>query len=576
MKSWTLIIVLVVFNTLTFSQQCPDLLVPLDGATNVAVDAPISWEPVTGVTGYIISLGTTSGGVEIINEQTVGTATSFTPPVGMPDNTIIYVTITLFFFDQPDIVCTSQSFTTEDITIAPNCTMLNGPLNGDIDINVATNIAWNYVTGATGYSISIGSSPGLGDIVNSLDVGNSLTYNPILDLPFDTQIFVEIIPYNENGMAGSCTEESFTTGPLAILPSCTSIISPTDGETNVGLSPLIEWEAVAGATGYKVYIGNSPFDNDVLNGDVFTTNSTLVTDGEPNSIYFIRIIPFNDAGDAIGCGQTSFSTVLGCGPFFDVNTGELTSLNPILTLPNEVGLCVNNAPANLNAPDVADGYRWYKQDANGDFVLISDTADVQLSEEGLYRYEAYNNTSDPEFSIECASSSEFTVVTSEIGNILGANVTDNSFGLTIEIFVEGSGDYEYALDDINGPYQDSNYFSNASEDTSIGYVRDKNGCGIAQLNIEIYIQPEGFPKYFTPNDDGFNDYWQYKPSSDDNFQLEVIYIFDRYGKLLKTLSPLSIGWNGRLNDKRLYTSDYWYKAVTTNGDNIFGHFALKN
>ncbi len=561
---------------MTFSQECPDLLAPLDGETSVAVDASISWEPVTGVTGYIISLGTTPGGVEVINQQTVGTVTSYTPPVGMPDNTIIYVTITLFFFDQPDIVCSSQSFITEDITIAPNCTLLNSPLNGDIDINVATNIMWDYVTGATGYIITIGTAAGLGDIVNNLDVGNTLIYNPVVDFPFDTQIFVEIVPYNENGMAGSCVEENFTTGPLAVLPSCTTIISPTDGEINVGLSPLIEWQAVTGAAGYRLYIGSSPFDNDVLNGDIFTATSTLVINFEPNSVYFIRIIPFNAAGDAIGCGQTSFSTVLGCGPYFDVNTGELTSLNPILTLPSEIGLCLNNVPTTLNAPDAADGYRWYIEDPNGDFVLISETADVQLSEEGLYLYEAYNNTIDPEFSIECSSSSEFIVVASEVANILGANVVDNTTGVSIEIFVEGGGDYEYALDDINGPYQDSNYFSNASEDTSIAYVRDKNGCGIAQLNIQVYIQPEGFPKFFTPNEDGFNDYWQYKPSSNDNFQLEVIYIFDRYGKLLKTLSPLSIGWNGRLNDQQLHSSDYWYKAVTVDGNNIVGHFALKH
>jgi len=560
---------------LTYGQECPDLLSPLDGATNVAVNASISWEPVAGVTGYIISIGTTLGGGEVINQQTVGNATTYTPPVGMPDNTLIYITITLFFFDQPDIVCTSQSFTIEDVTTSPNCTMLKSPLNGDIDINVATNIIWDYVYGATGYIITIGTAPGLGDLINSLDVGNTLNFNPTLDLPFDTQIFVEIVPYNENGMAGSCVEENFTTGPLAVLPSCTSIISPVDGAINVGLSPFIEWQAVTGATGYKVFIGSSPFDNDVLDGDVFTATSTFVINFEPNSVYFILIIPFNAAGDAIGCSQTSFSTVLGCGPYFDLITGELTSLNPILTLPSEVGLCLNNVPTILNAPDVADGYRWYMQDANGDFVLISDTADVQLSEEGVYIYEAYNNTIDPEFSIECASSSEFTIVTSEIANILGANVIDNTTGISIEIFVEGSGDYEYALDDINGPYQNSNYFSNASEDTSFAYVRDKNGCGIAQINIEIYIQPEGFPKFFTPNEDGFNDYWQYKPSSDDSFQLEVIYIFDRYGKLLKTLSPLSLGWNGRLNDEKLLTSDYWYKAVTVDGNNIVGHFALK-
>jgi len=232
-------------------------------------------------------------------------------------------------------------------------------------------------------------------------------------------------------------------------------------------------------------------------------------------------------------------------------------------------------PTIITAPDVADGYRWFKQDANGDFAQISDTNEVEILEEGIYIYEAYNNSNDIEFSVECPSSSEFIVIASEIATIVGANVVDSGFGLSIEIFAEGKGNYEYALDNINGPYQDSNSFFNASEDTSIAYVRDKNGCGIAELGIENYISTDGFPKFFTPNNDGFNDYWQYKPSNEDTFQLEVIYIFDRYGKLLKTLSPFTNGWNGMMNNKKLRTSDYWYRAVTTEGKNLVGHFTLK-
>ena len=574
-RFWVFIIFCFGINSLTLSQECPDLIAPVNGVTNVAVDAQISWEPVVGVTGYIISIGITDGGSQIINQQNVGSATTFTPPVGLPENSEIFVTITLFIFNQTDIVCASQSFFTEDVTAIPNCASLSSPLNTATNVNVASNISWNYVSGATGYRLTIGTTPGSGNIVNDLDVGNVLIYNPIVDFPFDTPIFVTIIPYNENGTANGCLEESFETGPLAVLPSCTTIISPTDGQVNIGLSPLIEWEVVAGATGYRVYIGSTPTDNDVLNGGVFFTNSTFVINFEANSVYFIRIVPFNSAGDAIECGQTSFSTVLGCGPFFDIVTGELTTLNPVLTLPTEVGLCLNEVPRTIIAPDIADGYRWFRQNANEDFVEISNTNSVQISEEGIYRYQAYNVTADPGFTTECTSSMDFTVVSSEIATVLGANVTENVSNLSIEILIEGNGDYEYALDDINGPYQDSNYFSNAPEDTSVAYIRDKNGCGIAEIDIEVYISATGFPKFFTPNGDRFNEFWQHKSSSDNAFQLEVIYIFNRYGKLLKTLNPLSKGWNGKFNGEKMPSSDYWYRAVTTEGKSIVGHFTLK-
>ena len=67
------------------------------------------------------------------------------------------------------------------------------------------------------------------------------------------------------------------------------------------------------------------------------------------------------------------------------------------------------------------------------------------------------------------------------------------------------GFYNFALDDINGVYQDSNVFLNAPDDTSTVYVRDKNNC---EPSISTKVSLIGFPKYFTPNGDGFNDTWQ--------------------------------------------------------------------
>lgn len=99
-----------------WGQDCPALLSPVEGATNVPVESSISWEPVVGVTGYIISIGTSPGDTDIVSEQQVGNDTIFTPPQGLPELTTVYVTLTLFFFNQDNIVCPSQAFTTEIIS----------------------------------------------------------------------------------------------------------------------------------------------------------------------------------------------------------------------------------------------------------------------------------------------------------------------------------------------------------------------------------------------------------------------------------------------------------------------------
>ncbi len=82
--------------------------------------------------------------------------------------------------------------------------------------------------------------------------------------------------------------------------------------------------------------------------------------------------------------------------------------------------------------------------------------------------------------------------------------------------------------------------------------------------------------YFTPNGDGYNDFWNLEIiSSECNY---VLYIFDRYGKLLKTLTPENNKWNGTFKGFKMPSDDYWYLIKYNNGLNDFrykSHFALK-
>ena len=87
---------------------------------------------------------------------------------------------------------------------------------------------------------------------------------------------------------------------------------------------------------------------------------------------------------------------------------------------------------------------------------------------------------------------------------------------------------------------------------------------------------EGFPKFFTPNGDGVNDYWQFIPplATGENNVLNI-WIFDKFGALLAQLAPDSVGWNGNFNGRALPESNYWFKAISNNNKVIKGHFSLK-
>ncbi|WP_321826812.1 T9SS type B sorting domain-containing protein [Maribacter dokdonensis] len=560
----------------SIAQECPSLLDPTDGAISVPVNSPITWESVTGVPGYIISLGTTAGGNDIVNERNVGTSTSFSPPTGLPENTEIFVTITLFFFNQPNIVCDTQSFTTAALTEVPDCVPSTLPSNNANNINTSTNISWSAASGASGYILSIGTTLNGSEILNNLDIGNNLSYNPPTDLPSEANIFVNIIPYNSIGMATGCNTIIFTTAEAAILPQCTSMITPFDGETNVPLSPTLQWNAVVNATGYRVSIGSTPFDTNILDNAILFNTSTVVVDFEPNRTFFITIVPFNEAGEALGCTQETFSTLLGCGPYFDPLSGELTIVNPELTLPDLIYICDGNISNRIMATDKADGYRWYKLDDTGNETLLSNMAEVILEEEGEYLYEAYINIEDSGQIVECTSSKTFTVNISQAPIIEDVEVQIKANSLDYSIITSTNGNYEFALDNENGPYQDSNRFSNISLENHTVYVRDKDGCGIAQWLVEQDLTVNGFPKFFTPNGDGVNDFWRFIPPMETGeSNISVIFIYDRFGSLLAQLSPDTKGWNGIFNGRPLPESDYWFKAVTISNKEVKGHFSLK-
>ncbi|MEN1785910.1 MAG: T9SS type B sorting domain-containing protein [Bacteroidota bacterium] len=573
MKKLTLLLALWV-TLVASGQDCTTMVAPGNGATNVAVDATITWQAIPGVPSYRIILGSSSGADDIA-DTTVGSATSYNAPLGLPENTTIYVTIILdFFTGQADVFCPVGSFTTEDVTTPPNCTTMTTPGNGASDVSVFTNIAWNHAPTATSYDLLVGTAAGLGDIADE-NVA-ALSFNPPGAMPEDTLIFVTIIPRNENGPATNCTDFSFRTRELAPIPECTSLTQPVDGATNVPLTPTLEWDAVAGAEGYRVTIGTTPTNSDVLDQAVFNTNSTRVIDFEANRTFYIRIVPFNESGDALDCDQQSFSTQLGCGPYIDPDTGVLTTINPVIEFPSTFTLCDEEGSLTIEAPQGTDGYRWYRLDAQGNQIFLAENKALEVNRATDYLLEVYNEVpqegADP---IECPTQVRFEVRSSKAPVVEALIPRDTPFGLEITVAVLGTGDYEYALNP-NGPYQENNRFEGLPRADITIYIRDRNGCGITKTTLEQDLTVDGFPAFFTPNGDGINDHWQFiRPESGEDMPWRVIEVYDRYGMLMMQIDPWGIGWDGTSNGRPVPEGGYWFSALTDKGEKVKGNFSLK-
>jgi gliding motility-associated-like protein len=482
MKKKLLFFLFLIYGCFFHGQSCPTLTYPSNGATDIPVEATLTWPKVDGISTFVISLGTTPNGVDILNRRTSNPIDFYTPPLGLPENTQIYVSIILIRDGAPAIVCPPQTFTTIDVTTPPACTSLNVPAANETNVDSNTEISWNYAPTATGYRLSIGTMAGGADIVDDMDVGNVLSYNPPEDLLINSRTYVRIVPYNENGDSVPCVEESFTTG--------------------------------------------------------MATNA--------------------------------------CEPFFDDALGRLVTIKPQIRFPNQIGICEDRGPSLISSPDSADGFRWFKINEDNSETLLSDAIEVSLSEKGRYRYVAYNNISQSDQIIECSASKEFFVVASNRAFITSIEVTKLLGIRQIEVKTNGVGNYEYAIDDIDGPYQDNNIFIDVQRGSHKVYVRDKNGCGIVNGVAERDLTEEDFPKFFTPNGDNINDFWQYIPPKESGeIIIETIQIYDRYGNFLVQVDPTSRGWDGKFMGSPLPSSDYWFKAIGQNNVKILGHFTLK-
>ncbi|MDB4819892.1 T9SS type B sorting domain-containing protein [Flavobacteriaceae bacterium] len=262
-------------------------------------------------------------------------------------------------------------------------------------------------------------------------------------------------------------------------------------------------------------------------------------------------------------------------PNFDIDEEIIVCLNPLPDNPLEIGTYNWNGG---NDPTIYN-YTWSRVDliGNQDSDFIENTPTIKVDKGGVYTV----IVEDP--ITFCTRSKSITVTESEIAKISLEDIivkdltNDNTNTIEIDTLNLGIGDYEFSLDEAFGPFQDEPIFESVKPGIHTVYIRDKNsyytydyGCGIAQIDVSVV----GYKKYFTPNGDGINETWKILGIRSDFNSGSKVYIFDRFGKLLKELDPLSKGWDGTYLGKPMPATDYWFRTFLEDGREFKGHFSL--
>ena len=228
----------------------------------------------------------------------------------------------------------------------------------------------------------------------------------------------------------------------------------------------------------------------------------------------------------------------------------------------------------LEYPSNRYNYSWLLPSMN---TYLSTSPEITITQTGLYSVTIANPNGS------CSITQSFEVLASEgptlsMEDITVVEATSNNSIFILESNL-GSSNYEFKLIDENGflvsGYQDDGYFDTLTGGFYTLYVRDELQCEEVSISIPVIY----FPSFFTPNGDGYNDVWKIKGILPNNYISSQVYIFDRYGKLLKSMSLTNNYWDGLYNGARLPSSDYWFQIelVRLDGTPLIkqGHFSLK-
>ncbi|WP_299681589.1 choice-of-anchor L domain-containing protein [uncultured Dokdonia sp.] len=238
---------------------------------------------------------------------------------------------------------------------------------------------------------------------------------------------------------------------------------------------------------------------------------------------------------------------------------------PVLADGVLLNYCLNDFPSTIELDSGVLGntnglsYSWT---FNGS-TLAATTSSIAINEPGNYMVTVTNNNG-------CSSTRSISVQASDVATIESITVEDQNQSTTVTVMVSGQGDYEYALDNVFGPYVELPVFTDVSSGFHTVYVRDRNGCGIITGEVAVI----GFPNFFTPNGDGIHDTWKVDGATNTLNPTEQFVIFDRYGKILFSRRRMGNGWDGTYQGEIMPSNDYWYLITFTDGRTFRGHFSL--
>jgi gliding motility-associated-like protein len=378
-------------------------------------------------------------------------------------------------------------------------------------ISTTATLVCNSGTATLGAVASAGNVNWYDSLGNLLATGNSFT-TPILST--NTTYYVDAI-------AIGCASPTRTA--VMVMVNNSPTVSSTSASSVCG-SGTVTLEAVASEGNINWY--DAPTGGSSLSiGNSFTTPNINST-----TIYYAEAVS-NDCRSS--------------------RTPVTATVYPINTITEEMILCQGES-ITLDASVSDMIYLWFPGGETTQTIVAS-------------RIGNYSVTISSPTVVSCESKKDISVI--EHPKPIISLILVNKNSVKIELSSKENY-YEYSINGVD--FQVSNQFSYISSGQHSAFARDNNGCNLVAQDFTIFT----IAKYFTPNNDGFNDVWEIKEMGD--YTNSTAQIFDRYGKLITNLTSSNYNWDGKYGNELLPADDYWYYLKLDDTKPIMrGHFTLK-
>ncbi|MCD8336167.1 MAG: hypothetical protein LUD18_02645, partial [Lachnospiraceae bacterium] len=317
-------------------------------AVPVADGIEISWNAVSGASGYYVRLSNLSG----ITTKTVSDGSVTSATISASSDTTYMIWVEAYSGSVKSLAADKLEFY---YLAAPSVTLSN--------TDDAIRVSWQSVTGAEGYRVYRKTGSGSYTLVKTT---TELSFTDS-DLTGGSSYTYQVYAYSDSGTSGGSTEKTAVYVAAPVLQS----VSIANGGVQV------TWETATGATSYRVYYkrsSNSSYSSQTYTAGSGSTQSAVlgVSSGYTYDVYVKAYI------DSTGGKASSTLSV------------EYLAAPVISSLSStSSGICVT-----WGTVSGASGYKVYRKTGSGSYTLVKTTTGLSFTDSGLtggnsYTYQVY-------------------------------------------------------------------------------------------------------------------------------------------------------------------------------------------